>query len=187
MAPPGSRACLASPPHPLPICLLNLYLGFGKGRGQNVQPLRILVPRLLPKAGWALWSWVGPSFHLRYVLEAELGDGNLEQIKNSNCVILIFQEERKGVGTPSEDVSGFVPRSWSGFQASGSGVCPGYVTSRCLSRYLGAVGWTWGLAGKSLCGMSAQGLFLCPRLWLGLESGSRQKLDPAYPSPPSLS
>lgn len=157
-----------------------------------MQPLRILVPRLLPKAGWALWSWVGPSFHLRRVLEAELGDGNLEQIKNSNGVILIFHEGRKGVGTPSEDVSGFVPRSWSGFQASGSGVCPGYVTSRCPSRYLGAVGWTWGLAGKSLCGMSALGLLQASApdssLALRVEAGRSLTLLIPLPLPfPSLS
>lgn len=121
MAPPGSRACLASPPHPLPICLLNLYLGFGKGRGQNVQPLRILVPRLLPKAGWALWSWVGPSFHLRYVLEAELGDGNLEQIKNSNCVILIFQGREKEWGPPVKMYQVLFPEAGQAFKHQAQG------------------------------------------------------------------
>ena len=63
-----------------------------------MQPLRTVLPRLLPKAGWALGSWVGPSFHVSHVLEAELGGGKLEQIKNSICVILFSQEERTGVG-----------------------------------------------------------------------------------------
>ena len=84
-----------------------------------MQPLRTVLPRLLPKAGWALGSWVGPSFHVSHVLEAELGGGKLEQIKNSICVILFSQEERKGVGRqcptptprPSEAVPGFVPRN----------------------------------------------------------------------------
>lgn len=64
------HACLPSSPLRLHICLLNPYLGFGEGRDQNMQPLGTLLPRLLPKAGWALGSWVGPSFHMNHVLEA---------------------------------------------------------------------------------------------------------------------
>ena len=35
---------------------------------------------------------------MSHILEAELGGGSLEQMKNSICVILFSQEERKEVG-----------------------------------------------------------------------------------------
>ena len=94
------QACLASSPLLLPICLLHPYLSFGKGGGQNTQPLGTELPRLTPKAGWALGSWVEPSFHMSHVLEAELGGGNWEQIKHSISMILFFQEERQGGEDP---------------------------------------------------------------------------------------
>ena len=68
-----------------------------------------------------------------------------------------------------------------------SGGCPEYVTSRCLSRYLGAVCVALGTGGKSLCRTSVRGLLLCPRLQLGLESGDRQKLDSSHPPAHSIS
>lgn len=68
-----------------------------------------------------------------------------------------------------------------------SGGCPEYVTSRCLSRCLGAVRVALGAGGKSLRRTSVLGLLLCPKLQLGSESGDRQKLDSSHPPAHSIS
>lgn len=70
------------------------------------------------------------------------------------------------MGTPSEDVPGFVPRSWSGFQHQAQSVEWGLSARVCvrLSGCLGAVFVDVGLVRKSLCGVSVLGLLLCSKL-----------------------
>lgn len=90
-----------------------------------------MAPRAPPEAGCALRSWMGPSFHTSCVLE------NLEQQQPQKQYLdnLVFLRGEKRNGTPSADVAGCVPGSWSG-----SGSQPGCVyLGVCLSGCLGAV------------------------------------------------